>query len=205
MTHAGFISSMKKGAFLVNASRGDVADETALKDNRQRLGCVIFDVWSNEPNPNAGTIALCDIATPHIAGHSYDGKLQGTRMIYESACAFYSKEIKWHPPEISDKDKPKPVKLGNNDDAVNAAIRSAYPIMEDDKYFRKIVSIDDAERGVFFDDYRNNYPKRFEFCNHTVMVDKKVEDNTVSALSNLGFKVITKQYYRLQRGFCGKY
>jgi erythronate-4-phosphate dehydrogenase len=193
MAHAGFISSMKKGAFLVNASRGDVADETALKDNRQRLGCVIFDVWSNEPNPDAGTIALCDIATPHIAGHSYDGKLQGTRMIYESACAFYSKEIKWHPPEISDKDKPKHIKLGNNDDAVNAAIRSAYPIMEDDKCFRKIVSIDDAERGVFFDDYRNNYPKRFEFCNHTVTVDKKVEDNTVSALSNLGFKVITKQ------------
>ena len=193
MVNAGFISSMKKGAFLVNASRGDVADETALKNNRQRLGCVIFDVWSNEPNPDTGTIALCDIATPHIAGHSYDGKLQGTRMIYEAACAFYSKEIKWHPPEISDKDKPKPIELRNNADVVNAAICSAYPILEDDKYFRKIVSIDDAKRGIFFDDYRNNYSKRFEFCNYTVEVNSKNAENTASVLSNLGFKVITKE------------
>ena len=193
MVNAGFVSSMKKGAFLVNASRGDVADETALKNSRQRLGCVIFDVWSNEPNPDTGTIALCDIATPHIAGHSYDGKVQGTRMIYEAACVFYSKEIKWHPPDINDKDKPKLIKLGNNADAVSAAIRSAYPILEDDKYFRKIVSIDDAKRRIFFDDYRNNYPKRFEFCNHTVKAGNKVENNTVSMLSSLGFKVITKE------------
>jgi erythronate-4-phosphate dehydrogenase len=193
MINAGFVSSMKKGAFLVNASRGDVADETALKNIRQRLGCVIFDVWSNEPNPDMDTIALCDIATPHIAGHSYDGKVQGTRMIYEAACAFYSKEIKWQPPEISGKDKPEPIMLGNNADAVNAVIRSAYPILEDDNYFRKIASIDDAKRGIFFDDYRNNYPKRFEFCNHTVKAGNNVEDNTVSVLSNLGFKVITKE------------
>lgn len=193
LVNAGFISSMKKGAFLVNASRGDVADETALKNNRKRLGCVIFDVWNNEPDPDPGIIALCDIATPHIAGHSYDGKVNGTRMIYEAACAFYSKEIKWHPPEIGDKDKPQPIELGNNADAVNAAIRSAYPILEDDRCFRKILSIDHAKRGIFFDDYRNNYPKRFEFRNHIIKAGEKVEDNTVSVLSNLGFKVITKE------------
>jgi erythronate-4-phosphate dehydrogenase len=192
MVNAGFISSMKKGAFLFNTSRGDVVDETALKNSRHRLGCVVLDVWSNEPNPDADTIALCDIATPHIAGHSYDGKLQGTRMIYEAACAFFLKEIKWHVPNLSDEEKPKSVELGDNEDAVYSAISSSYSIMGDDIHFRKIVSMDAANRGVFFDELRNNYPKRFEFCNYTVDVDNKSADNTVSMLSNLGFKVINK-------------
>jgi erythronate-4-phosphate dehydrogenase len=192
MVNAGFISSMKKGAFLVNTSRGDVVDETALKNSRQRLGCVVLDVWSNEPKPNTNTIALCDIATPHIAGHSYDGKLQGTRMIYEAACTFFHKEIKWHVPYLSDEEKPKSIELGNNADAVYAAISSSYPILGDDIHFRKIGSMDDAKRGVFFDELRNNYSKRFEFCNYTVEVGNKSADNTVSVLSNLGFQVINK-------------
>jgi hypothetical protein len=113
-------------------------------------------------------------------------------MIYEAACAFFSKEIQWHVPNLSDDEKPESIKPGNNTDTVYAAVSSSYSILGDDMNFRKIVSMDAAKRRVFFDDFRNNYPKRFEFCNYTVDLGNKSADNTVSVLSNLGFKVINK-------------
>ena len=38
----------------------------------------IADVWENEPSPSREIIKSAYIATPHIAGHSHEGKLNGT-------------------------------------------------------------------------------------------------------------------------------
>jgi len=76
-----FFSSMKKGACLVNTSRGEVVDEEALKDAAKNLGGIILDVWQNEPHIDLETLQITDIATPHIAGYSLEGKRNASQTV----------------------------------------------------------------------------------------------------------------------------
>ena len=40
-----------------------------------------LDVWQEEPAFSTALLAQVDLATPHIAGHSYEGKLNGTLLV----------------------------------------------------------------------------------------------------------------------------
>lgn len=78
---AAFFAAIKPGASFFNASRGEVVDEAALLSARPRLGRVVIDVWKNEPTINLDLLAAADIATPHIAGYSIQGKMNGTTAV----------------------------------------------------------------------------------------------------------------------------
>ena len=61
---------------LINTSRGGIVDEQSLlKNNKVNY---ISDVWINEPTPSKEIIDYSLLSTPHIAGHSFNGKLNGT-------------------------------------------------------------------------------------------------------------------------------
>lgn len=75
-----FFSRMKEGAIFINSSRGEVVDEAALEANIHKFRGVVLDVWCNEPEINRNLLAQADIPTPHIAGYSYEGKVNGTVM-----------------------------------------------------------------------------------------------------------------------------
>ncbi len=65
---------------LINASRGPVVAEQALVEviaSGAQLQAVL-DVWEYEPATKAEVIELLAFATPHIAGHSFAGKLGGS-------------------------------------------------------------------------------------------------------------------------------
>jgi len=67
--------SQTKAHTIINTARGGVVCESAII----RSGInYIADVWENEPNPTKEIIKYSFIATPHIAGHSYEGKINGT-------------------------------------------------------------------------------------------------------------------------------
>jgi len=72
------LSLMKRGAFIINISRGGVVDEVALYDalkNGHIAGAAI-DVFTKEPY----TGPLCDldnvVLTPHLGSYASEGKLQ---------------------------------------------------------------------------------------------------------------------------------
>lgn len=79
--NAGFFAQMRHGATFINASRGEVVDEEALLAARPRLGHIVLDVWKSEPAINRALLAAADIATPHIAGYSIQGKMNGTTAV----------------------------------------------------------------------------------------------------------------------------
>ena len=83
MASAEFFSKMKQGATFINCSRGEVLDEAALLSSK-RVGRVILDVWCNEPQINKELLSRADIATPHIAGYSVEGKKNGTAAVVKS-------------------------------------------------------------------------------------------------------------------------
>lgn len=77
---ADFIKKIKPNSLLINAARGGVVDELALLSRLPSLSFVI-DTWQDEPDYNTSISNAAMIATPHIAGHSYNAKLNATVMI----------------------------------------------------------------------------------------------------------------------------
>lgn len=80
------LEMMKPDSILVNASRGPVVDNVAwreyLKSHPMAKG--VIDVWETEPVPDSELLQLAEIATPHIAGYSIEGKERATRMSLEA-------------------------------------------------------------------------------------------------------------------------
>jgi erythronate-4-phosphate dehydrogenase len=191
MADNDFFPAMKKHAFFINTSRGDVVDENSLRQARSKLGAVVLDVWAGEPKPHAGTIAAADIATPHIAGYSWDGKIAGTAMVHNAMAAYFfaGAEKTWRPPGAAEEQLPIVLDKKQDEDVVFAAVKAAYPIMDEDRRFRKILDKDPDKKGAFFDELRRTCPKRLEFRNFTVSLTRKYPQQIVSELTGLGFKV----------------
>ena len=61
---------------IINTSRGSIVNEKDLVEANHIN--YISDVWQNEPCPDTDIIKKAILATPHIAGHSYEGKINGT-------------------------------------------------------------------------------------------------------------------------------
>jgi erythronate-4-phosphate dehydrogenase len=152
---------LRKDAVLVNACRGEVLDSgSALAvDNT-----LLLDVFEGEPAPDARLVARAAVATPHIAGHSLDGKANGTKMIYDAACAFAGVAPTWSP-RASLPPPPGPIVIDRRDDGVLAALHAVaagYDVATDDAAMRAFAD------GAAFRAYRENYPVRRELDARTV-------------------------------------
>ena len=77
---------LKPGAIFVNAARGEVAATDAIcrAIESGRIGKAIIDTWEGEPHIDGRLLRLSDVATPHVAGYSVEGKQRATRMALEA-------------------------------------------------------------------------------------------------------------------------
>ena len=157
MADADFFMKLQPGTIFINASRGEVVDETALKEIYPKLGAVILDTWNNEPDVDEELIDLVDVATPHIAGYSYQGKQNGTASAVQSVAKHFGiKELYDFYPENDIPDH-EPVLLdlkGKKQGEIAAVFQYNYPIFTDDFRFR--MEPDNFER------MRSNYQYRRE-------------------------------------------
>lgn len=88
-----FFSRIRPGSIFINASRGEVVDDASLLAKRGELAALILDVWNGEPDAiSPELIAAADIATPHIAGYSYEGKINGTAMVVQALARHFGIE-----------------------------------------------------------------------------------------------------------------
>ena len=158
MADAAFFEAMQPGAIFINASRGEVVDEAALIHARPKLGALVLDTWCNEPTPNMHLIELCDIATPHIAGYSYQGKQNGTAQAVQAVARHFGiEDLRFFRPATEDENlKPVAIDLwGKTQGEIAAILQYNYPIFTDDFLFRS--SPDSFER------LRSEYNYRREF------------------------------------------
>ncbi len=165
---AARLERLRPSATLVNCSRGAVLHEAAAVKARAagHLGALLLDVFEGEPEVAPATVAACDLATPHIAGHSLDGKANGTRMIHEAACRFLGVAPKWSPRTALGPKPTRSVALdtrGLDDETVALSVlRRFYRVEEDDAALRRIARLPDGKRGKAFGEYRASYPPRRE-------------------------------------------
>jgi erythronate-4-phosphate dehydrogenase len=161
------LQQLKHGAWLINAARGPIVDNSALREvllEREDLQAVL-DVWEQEPLVDVALAELCVIGTPHIAGYSLDGRQRGTAQIYQALCAHLGQT-----PTISLDDLlPRPwlaqMTLDAGTDpawALNTLCRGVYDPRRDDADFRRSLIGDSAEQRLAFDALRKHYPPRRE-------------------------------------------
>lgn len=161
------LGSLRPGAWLVNASRGAVVDNDALRAllrARQDVQ-VVLDVWEGEPQVDVELARLCRIATPHIAGYSLEGKLRGTAQIYEALCDAHG----WQPSVslaslMPDRGLSRLVFSPRTTSAelLGTLCRAVYDPRRDDAAFRRGLQGGAAQRRSAFDLLRKEYPERRE-------------------------------------------
>lgn len=191
MVNAGFIDRIKPGAILINTSRGSVIDEAALASRGDHLGGLVLDVWEDEPLIGESTLKRANIATPHIAGYSFDGKIRGTVMIYEAASAYFFKKQVWAPSDAIFKDLENAIKLPGQDDVQLAdVVLQAYPIMQDDALMRTMANLPREKQADYFDELRRTYRKRREFSHYRLPKDC-CSEVLKAQLCQLGFQLPT--------------
>jgi len=165
------LALMKPSAVLINSSRGAVIDGGSLLKaiEAHRLGAVVLDVWENEPEINIDLLRRVDLATPHIAGYSLDGKVAGTQMVYQAACAFFGLQATWDAAAVLPPPALPAYELhahnGSHEDALHDAVKAVYDIEADDARLRKASGLPPAQRGAYFDSLRKTYPVRRELFN----------------------------------------
>ena len=193
------IGQLPYRTILINSSRGEVVDNEALKTalKNRKIGAAALDVWQNEPDIDLELLPLLNIATPHIAGYSADGKANGTAMSVQALSRFFGLPLTgWYPSESSTSALPQ--REGNLPIPVQPlcfeldcrgkslqqclceAIWHTYAVNDDDGLLRASPETFEKQRG--------DYPVRREFSAFTVDVKNaipKIEER----LQDVGFKV----------------
>jgi erythronate-4-phosphate dehydrogenase len=186
MADRKFIDKIKNGAILINTSRGEVIDEPSLIALRNRLGGFVADVWYGEPNINTDMLKIADIATPHIAGYSFEGKLNGVEAVYNAACDFFSHEKLWNKnSHLTDACRPV-IDVSASNNPIRFCLNRAYDIMADDRKLKLVTGMPYMERAGYFDLLRQQYQHRREFSHFKVRCGSG-QEKELKILSALGF------------------
>jgi erythronate-4-phosphate dehydrogenase len=192
LANTAFFDALKPGAVFMNTSRGPVMDTVALKSAvaTGKLGAVCLDVWEGEPNIDLHLLGEVDLASPHIAGYSFDGKVAGMVMIYEALCQHFDLQIKHTLSDFLPEPEVPELRLDNrgpDQEVLKHAVTQVYNILSDDANTRHILTTPESERGAFFDALRKSYPRRREFQNTTIHL--KAPDRGLSSLFKaIGFQ-----------------
>jgi erythronate-4-phosphate dehydrogenase len=161
------LNQLRQGAWLINAARGPVIDNTALREvllAREDLQAVL-DVWEKEPTVDVELAELCVIGTPHIAGYSLDGRQRGTEQIYQALCAHLGQQASITLQQLLPKPWLAQVSLDAATDpawALNMLCRGVYDPRRDDADFRRSLVGDAMQQRQAFDALRKHYPPRRE-------------------------------------------
>lgn len=193
MVDGGFLGKLAREAILINTARGAVVDGAALKRALEQrfLKAAVVDVWENEPDIDVDLLKHVFIGTPHIAGYSFDGKVNGTKQIYEAACRFFGISPAWDPGPLL----PKPVRkeiavdgsVSHPLEAVRGAVSMVYDIWRDDRAMRALIQEPPEKRGSLFDRLRRDYPVRREFFNTRVSTTP-TNVGLAAQLNGIGFE-----------------
>ena len=189
------VRKVKPGAVLLNFARGPVCDNALVATmlGAGLLSDAAIDCWEGEPDYSPDLAAIATLTTPHIAGHAYEGKANGTIMVYEAACDFLGIQ-----PEALPKFPKAPVpKLEidctnrSDEEILRIAVRATCDIEGDSARFRAAFDGNVEQRKANFDALRKHYPFRRLFSATTITLVQPTP--TIAArLTALGFVVTTK-------------
>lgn len=179
------LSKLRKGAILINTSRGEVVNNLALLQALKNgdISNPILDVWENEPLPNTELINLSAISTPHIAGYSIDGKAKATAILVQNLSRHFNLSLLEWKPEIPQNLTPSIIRIEGKEklpeQTAKEALMQTYDILSDDNSLRA--------NPNNFEQLRINYPLRRDVSAHTVQLNNGTKQQA-ELLEKLGFR-----------------
>lgn len=203
----GFLDKLGAHQLLINACRGEVINEAALlaRFNKPSPPVLVLDVFDNEPNINTALFDHCWFVTPHIAGHSVEGKVRGTQMIYEQICERAGLPATKKLSDFLDSVPPLAVALQNPtatrlsvEDLINV-FHHVYNVAVDDNEMRTAIADKDGVHssdaglnvGAHFASLRKNYrvkgQERRECSAHTLLLPANTSKEIQKTFKDLGF------------------
>jgi len=174
---------------LINTSRGEVISTDALKNaikNKKITNCIL-DVWENEPQIDQELLNMVDIATPHIAGYSIEGKANGTAVCVNAVNSFFylGLEHNWYPKNLPAANNPLLIEFDSKEKSlykiIYDCINATYNILDDDYKLRSSTNE--------FESQRENYPVRREF-NYYKVKSSTGSESLRAAIYELGFNLV---------------
>lgn len=190
LLNAESMQQLKSDVIVINSSRGAVIDNKALCDflKAHAAADAVLDVWEGEPAIDFEVLDYVSLATPHIAGYSFDGKVRGTHMIYQAFCRHFGLA---ETVTMSGLPAPDVKYVRLNEDCsdlslLQAAVRQSYDIYQDDNLLRQIKRQADPKR--YFDQLRKQYRVRREFS--AIRLDMNgLSSIQHKQLQGLGFRI----------------
>lgn len=179
-------SKLKNGCVLLNAGRGGAIDNTELLqhlDRRDNLR-VVLDVWENEPGINRELLDAVTVGTPHIAGYSFEGRVNGSLMIHRALVEYLRNadaEVADVNARVMSEAYGEPVPLNAN--SISGAILATYDIARDHEMLLQVKN----EMPESFDRLRKNYWKRREFSHYNVLSSSQ---DLLTKLNSIGFGAV---------------
>lgn len=169
-----FFEGIKPNVIIINSSRGEVVETSSLV-KAIKSGKVVasaLDVWEGEPKVSPEIVKHIDIATPHIAGYSLEGKVNGTKMVVDALSKYFGFGLEpWCPtPDPTD----SRIAINSFVD-LDSAVANIYDITNDDKSFRN--------NPNDFEKIRNEYNFRREFSAYELP-----NTSFTKGLESLGFR-----------------
>lgn len=183
-----FFEGLCKKPILINSSRGEVLNENdlLLAINKSLFEAVILDVWHNEPSINTELLNKIEIATPHIAGYSTDGKANGTQMSVQALSRFFNLGLdNWFPLGVP---LPENIIL-----TIDCTRKTEIQIMHEVYSQIYDVRIDDAllrSDIEGFEDQRGKYRLRREAKIYSVKLINNSLPEVEEKLEKLGFAIL---------------
>lgn len=177
-----FFQSLDKKPIIINSARGSIIDTQAIKEAIKKglISGAVIDCWENEPDIDLEYLSMVDIATPHIAGYSADGKANATRMSLTSLANFFG----LYKSPITAIEAPTPensvIDLNNfsGEQRVYEAMLTSYSIMDDFKRLK--------DNPAMFKQLRNEYPLRREYPAYQI---KNARATELQQIHQLGFRM----------------
>jgi erythronate-4-phosphate dehydrogenase len=194
MADDSFFKGLRKPVILLDAARGPVIDTPALVRalDAGRVKQVVLDTWEGEPKFDRALLDRVDLGTPHIAGHSFEGKVAGTMMVYEDACRWLGVKPTFSPesllPPALVPDLAVQAAGRADEDVLRDVVKPVYDIEADDARMRAIPGGDAARLATEFDRQRKDYPMRREF-RYTRLHVSGGSSRLIGKLKGLGFQV----------------
>lgn len=194
LANAKFFDSLKPGCVFINTSRGHVVSTEAITRavETSKVAAAVLDVWEHEPDIDVELLKMTDIATPHIAGYSFDGKVAGMIMIYKALCEHFGFSCQHTAADFLPKPDVEQIRLnaaaGSLWQLLADAVARVYDVTADHNRMLAMTEQQPEDRARYFSTLRKNYPTRREFQNTTVVLEGD-NGRLASKFTAAGFKV----------------
>ena len=184
------LAQLQPGCLLVNAARGEVVDNSALLQvlkAREDLR-IFLDTWEGEPRISRDLLRRVDLATPHIAGYSVEGRLRGTQMVLDAACRHFGTGSRWHMNQLLPVPGPLEVTAGDSrQDFWQNLFIGHFDISRDHDALLAGAGLSPEEFGPHFDALRRVYDDRLEY--DRFVITRNAAQAHAAELTQLGFRL----------------